>query len=84
MNKLTGHAPLPALPSFTSFGSTILTLLGSLFLVVLVVRMFSAWVQKKWAEFITEFAAAIFIGWFIFDSAGAVATIKSIVTQIFG
>ena len=84
MNRLTGLPPLPALPSFTSFGNTILTLLGSFFLVVLVVRMFSAWVQKKWGEFVTEFAAAIFIAWFIFDSAGAIATIKSIVTQIFG
>ena len=73
-----------ALPTFASFGSTILTILGSIFLVVLVVRMFSAWVQKKWAEFITEFVAAIFIGWFIFDSASAVSTIQAIVKQIFG
>ncbi len=73
-----------ALPTFATFGSTILTILGSLFLVILVIRMFSAWVQKKWAEFVTEFAAAIFIGWFIFDSASAVSTIQSIVKQIFG
>ena len=73
-----------ALPTFATFGSTILTILGSIFLVVLVVRMFSAWVQKKWGEFVTEFAAAIFIAWFIFDSTSALATIQALVKQIFG
>jgi len=88
---LTGLAPpagsaghTVALPTFATFGSTILTILGSIFLVVLVVRMFSAWVQKKWGEFVTEFAAAIFIAWFIFDSTSALATIQALVKQIFG
>jgi len=92
MNVLTDLAPpgaaatahTVALPSFLLFGSTIMTILGSIFLVVLVVRMFSAWVQKKWGEFVTEFAAAVFIGWFIFDSTSALATIQGFVKQIFG
>jgi len=92
MNVLTDLAPpraaaaahTAALPTFATFGSTIMTILGSIFLVVLVVRMFSAWVQKKWGEFVTEFAAAVFIGWFIFDSTSALATIQGFVKQIFG
>jgi len=92
MNVLTDLAPpraaaavhTVALPTFATFGSTIMTILGSIFLVVLVVRMFSAWVQKKWGEFVTEFAAAVFIGWFIFDSTSALATIQGFVKQIFG
>jgi len=92
MNVLTDLAPpraaaaahTAALPTFATFGATIMTILGSIFLVVLVVRMFSAWVQKKWGEFVTEFAAAIFIGWFIFDSTSALSTIQGFVKQIFG
>jgi uncharacterized membrane protein (DUF2068 family) len=91
MNVLTELAPPRAAAaahtvalSFATFGATIMTILGSIFLVVLVVRMFSAWVQKKWGEFVTEFAAAIFIGWFIFDSTSALSTIQGFVKQIFG
>jgi len=82
--RAAAAAHTAALPTFATFGSTIMTILGSIFLVVLVVRMFSAWVQKQWGEFVTEFAAAIFIGWFIFDSTSALSTIQGFVKQIFG
>ena len=73
-----------ALPQFDSFGKTILTILSSLFLTVLVIRMFIAWAQKKYGEMVTEIVAAIFIGWFLFAPDSAIATIKAIITQIFG
>jgi hypothetical protein len=73
-----------ALPQFDSFGKTILTILSSLFLTVLVIRMFIAWAQKKYGEMVTEVVAAIFIGWFLFAPDNAIATIKAIVTQVFG
>jgi hypothetical protein len=73
-----------ALPQFDSFGKTILTILSSLFLTVLVIRMFIAWAQKKYGEMVTEIVAAIFIGWFLFAPDNAIATIKAIVTQVFG
>ena len=81
--RTTGVQEL-ALPQFDSFGKTILTILSSLFLTVLVIRMFIAWAQKKYGEMVTEIVAAIFIGWFLFAPDNAIATIKAIVTQIFG
>lgn len=73
-----------ALPQFDSIGAAILTILGSLFMVILVIRVFNAWVTKKWGEMVTEIVAAIFVGWFVFAPDNAKATIIAFVHQIFG
>ncbi|GGM15973.1 hypothetical protein [Nakamurella endophytica] len=73
-----------ALPQFDSLKNTIITILVSLFMVILIVRMFTAWAQKRWGEMIAEGAAAIFAGWFVFAPDNAQATIVAIVHQIFG
>lgn len=74
----------PAAPSIDSLSSLILTLVGSAFVIVIVVRMFTAYAKKAWGELITELVAVIFVGWFIWDTTGAINTLKGIVTGIFG
>lgn len=73
-----------AIPQFDGFKSTVITILTSLFMVVLIVRIFSAWVQKRWGEIIAEIAMAIVAGWFIFAPDNAQSTIVAIVKQIAG
>ncbi len=83
---LTGTAAAlsPAVPSIDSLSSLILTLIGSAFVIVIVVRMFTAYAKKNWGELITELVAVLFVGWFIWDTTGAITTLKGIVTGIFG
>ena len=74
----------PNLPSFTSFGTTILTILGSLLMIVVTLRIFTAYAQKKWGEMVIEIVAVLFVGWFIWFPDNATSTIKALVSQIFG
>ena len=74
----------PAAPTLDSLSSTILTLVGSAFVIVIVVRMFTAYAKKNWGELITELVAVLFVGWFIWDTTGAISTLKGLVTGIFG
>ena len=77
-------AGMPAVPSIDSLSSLILTLVGSAFVIVIVVRMFTAYAKKNWGELITELVAVLFVGWFIWDTTGAINTLKGFVTSIFG
>ena len=79
-----GASGVLAVPQFDSFKNTIITILASVFMIVLIVRIFTAWVQKRWGEIIAELAMAIVAGWFVFAPNNAETTIKAIVTQIFG
>ena len=74
----------PGAPSIDSLSSLVLTLVGSAFVIVIVVRMFTAYAKKNWGELITELVAILFVGWFIWDTTGAITTLKGIVTGIFG
>jgi len=73
-----------AAPSLTGFSSLIFTLLGSVIMVVVAIRMFTAYAKKNWGELITELIAVIFVGWFIWFPGSAKATIVAIIHQIFG
>ena len=77
-------AAQPAVPSLTTFGSLIFTLLGSIVMVVLGIRIFMAYVKKNWGELITEVVAVIFVGWFVWFPDSAKATIVVVIHQIFG
>lgn len=89
MHLMLSHPTLaaslgPAAPTLDSLSSTILTLVGSAFVIVIVVRMFTAYAKKNWGELITELVAVLFVGWFIWDTDGAISTLKGLVTGIFG
>ena len=82
-HPVSAAAPLAA-PSLTGFASLIFTLLGSVIMVVVAIRMFTAYTKKNWGELITEFIAVIFVGWFIWFPGSAKTTIVAIIHQIFG
>ena len=73
-----------ALPSFDGIGNTIITLLGNVAFIILVVRIFAAWAQRRWGEIIAEAVAAIFIFWFVWFPDNAKATLKELAHQVFG
>ncbi len=73
-----------ALPDLSSFATSILTILGSLLMAVVGVRMFTAYTKKNWGEFVTETVAVVFVGWFIWFPDSAKGTIVAIIHQIFG
>jgi nicotinamide riboside transporter PnuC len=73
-----------ALPNFDSVGNSIISVLGSLVMVILVVRIVVAYGKKQWGEMITEVVAVIFVGWFVWFPDSAKATIKEIAKSIFG
>ena len=83
-HSLAAAGPGPAAPTLDSLSSTILTLVGSAFVIVIVVRMFTAYAKKNWGELITELVAVLFVGWFIWDTAGAISTLQGLVKGIFG
>jgi hypothetical protein len=73
-----------AMPSLTGFSSMIFTLLGSIIMVVVAIRMFTAYTKKAWGELITELIAVIFVGWFVWFPDSAKTTIVAFIHQIFG
>lgn len=73
-----------ALPNFDSFGNSIIAILGSLVMVILVVRIVIAYGKKQWGEMITEVVAVVFVGWFVWFPDSAKTTIKDVAKSIFG
>ncbi len=82
-DTVAAAAPL-AVPSLTSFSALIFTLLGSIIMVVVAIRMFTAYTKKNWGELITELIAVVFVGWFVWFPDSAKTTIVAIIHQIFG
>ena len=83
MQLLAGGDSL-ALPNLDGFKNQILTLVGVAFIIVIVVRMFTAYAKKNWGELVVEMVAIVFVGWFVWFPDSAIATIKAIIQSIFG
>lgn len=73
-----------ALPNLDSVKGTVITLVGTLVVIILVIRVSTAYARKQWGELIAEVVAIIFVGWFVWNTDGAISTIKAIITSIFG
>ena len=70
--------------SLDGVSSLIFTLLGSIIMAVVGVRMFTAYTKKAWGELITELVAVVFIGWFVWFPGSAQTTIQGIIHGVFG
>lgn len=73
-----------ALPQFDSLKNAIITILGSLVMIILVIRIVTAYGKKQYGEMITELIAVIFVAWFVFTPDSAQSTIVSLAKTIFG
>lgn len=73
-----------ALPQFDSLKNGIITLLGSVVMIILVIRIVTAYGKKQYGEMITELIAVIFVAWFVFTPDSAQNTIVSLAKTIFG
>ena len=70
--------------SLESLKTVILGAVGTFVIIVLIVRMASAYAKKQWGELVTEVAAAIVVFYACFFTANFVAVIKQIGQGIFG
>lgn len=84
LTQTLGEPAYLALPNFDSFTATIMTLLGSVVMLVLIVRLFTAWAKKNWGEVVVEVIGFLFIGWFVFFPDNAKTTMQELIRQIFG
>jgi hypothetical protein len=73
-----------AAPTLTGVSALIFTVLGTIIMAFVAVRMFIAYTKKNWGELITELAAVIFVGWFVWFPDSATTTIKALIQGIFG
>jgi CHASE2 domain-containing sensor protein len=68
--------------SFDWVKQTALGLVGSLVIVVLLVRSIGAFLTQHWGQMASAFAGAVIVGGFCFDPAGTTALIKGIAHHI--
>lgn len=73
-----------ALPQFDGLKNSIITILGSVVMIILVIRIVTAYGKKQYGEIITEIIAVIFVAWFVFTPDSAQTTIVSLAKTIFG
>lgn len=73
-----------AAPTLTGVSALVFTILGTIIMAVVAVRMFIAYTKKNWGELITELVAVIFVGWFVWFPDSATTTIKALIQGIFG
>lgn len=72
------------LPQFDSLKNSLITILGSVVMIILVIRIVTAYGKKQYGELITEVIAVIFVAWFVFTPASAQSTIVALAKMIFG
>lgn len=70
--------------SLESLKTLILGAVGTFVIIVLIVRMASAYAKKQWGELVTEVAAAIVVFYACFFTDNFVNMIKDIGVGIFG
>ena len=70
--------------SLETLKTVILGAVGTFVIIVLVVRMATAYAKKQWGELVTEVAAAVVVFYACFFTDNFVAVIKQIGQGIFG
>jgi len=73
-----------ALPQFDSLKNALITILGSVVMIILLIRIVTAYGKKQYGEMITELLAVVFVAWFVFTPDSAQSTIKALAKMIFG
>ncbi len=73
-----------ALPQFDSVKNALITILGSVVMIILLIRIVTAYGKKQYGEMITELLAVVFVAWFVFTPDSAQNTIKALAKMIFG
>lgn len=79
----TFHAAIQDL-DLSGFTNVVLKLVGSIVLIILIVRLVNAYGKRQWGELVTEILAFIVIGFVVYFPQQALALLKSIMTSIFG
>lgn len=69
---------------FSGIQSTVIAVVGSLIIIVLVVRVAMAWMRRSWGEIVAEIAMVLVIGWFCWFPTSAVTTLEAITKGVTG
>lgn len=73
-----------AVPNLTSVSGIVLSLVGTLFTILMVTKIVSAWAKKDWGALVLEAVAGAVVAFFVFAPTTATAVLTSIGTGIFG
>ena len=63
--------------------TTILAVLGTAFLIVLIVRIFNHWTKNDWGKMVGELVVAVVVAVFVFLPDTALGVIKGIANTLF-
>ena len=74
--------PLPL--DLSGLKAWVLTIVGTLFIVIFVVRAVVHYAAKDWGQLIGFVVAGIFVAWIVFFPDTAVKTLQDLAEQIFG
>lgn len=78
--QAAGSVPL----DLSGLKTWVLTIVGTLFIVIFVVRAVVHYAAKDWGQLIGFVVAGIFVAWIVFFPDSAVTTLKNLAQQIFG
>ncbi|HEX5495850.1 MAG TPA: hypothetical protein VFX70_14865 [Mycobacteriales bacterium] len=78
--RAAGSVPL----DLSGLKTWVLTIVGTLFIVIFVIRAVVHYAAKDWGQLIGFVVAGIFVAWIVFFSDSAVTTLKNLAAQIFG
>ena len=62
----------------------VIIVVGNLFIVVLVVRMFSHYAKREWGELLTNFLVAVFIAWIVYSTDTFIEFLKWAANKVTG
>jgi hypothetical protein len=73
-----------AAPNLTSTSAILLSLLGTAFTILMVVKIFGAYAQKQWGALVIEVIAGVVVAYFVLMPESAVNMLRGFATGIFG
>jgi len=70
--------------SLSGMQTIVLSVLGTVIVILLCWRVVAAWAKRSYGEIAIEIVAALIVGWFVFSPTSAMDTLASWRTSIFG
>lgn len=63
---------------FSGIQNTVVRIVGSLLIIILVIRAAIAYAKRSWGELVSEVVFVLVIGWFVWFPTNAIETLKAI------
>lgn len=70
--------------SLSGVQATLMSVAGSLVIMILVWRLLSAWPARRYSEIVTEIVVAVVVSYFVFSPAAALGQLQAAGHSVFG